>query len=654
MDLVRVACRGARAPSPRSPASASRRDLAGWIGAVPAVQRVRTSVGAKLPRWWRAPDRLLSRHRVGARELVVSIRDRGNRVVGPGRAQGDVCVRPFDDRPSEGRFVGPDQRCVHGGRRRLHAAPGWWGGRPDRSRCDGRDRLDGLDGRPGPESDRRSDVRPKPADRTALGLLVDKRHRWPRRVGRDSIAPRILRLRDHRDRLDGREPEPDEPDAGGDPRCCAPLAREHIVCRTGPGPPRCECHRTERGRLLGPIDPGHVDGDREWVGCGHRKFHVVLQRGWRRDLESDHLVVGLRAIVRLGRERPPERTALSRARCHPRRRESIARRLRRVRWDVRDRPPGRRLARPDLVGRKRSHGSETAGNRVPRDIPGDGGRPDPGRKHGRGGGAVPADRAAQSRGLGDGSSDGSVENASWLSRLTLPEGNACAWVHARDGPGNWGPFMSTCFVVINATNQPPIVSIGSPVENEAFPAADTNTFTWTMADELLESAQLPVWANLTVNKVTTALLVGSLGATSVVWTAPDVAVDRGVFHVDVVNPAGLRGSVERTFILTRESPPPPPAPRSPLVFVVAALIVVVPAVFLLVGFLLDRRRRADQPSRTAPPPSLPPPPAGSASASASVTKVCPRCHTTVNAIDVSCFFCGYRFPGEGRPPSGGA
>jgi len=191
----------------------------------------------------------------------------------------------------------------------------------------------------------------------------------------------------------------------------------------------------------------------------------------------------------------------------------------------------------------------------------------------------------------DGLFDGSVENVSWLSRLTLPEGNACAWVHARDGPGNWGPFMSTCFVVINATNQPPIVSIGSPVENEAFPAASTITFTWTMADELLESAQLPVWANLTVNKVTTALLVGSLGATSVVWTAPDVAVDRGVFHVDVVNPAGLRGSVERTFILTRESPPPPPAPRSPLVFVVAALIVVVPAVFLLVGFLLDRRRR---------------------------------------------------------------
>ena len=248
----------------------------------------------------------------------------------------------------------------------------------------------------------------------------------------------------------------------------------------------------------------------------------------------------------------------------------------------------------------------------------------------------------------DGLFGGSVENVSWLSRLTLPEGNACAWVHARDGPGNWGPFMSTCFVVINATNQPPIVSIGSPAENQAFPAASAITFTWTMSDDLLESAQLPVWANLTMNNVTTALLVASPGATSLVWTAPDVAMDRAVFHVDVVNPAGLRGSAERTFSLTRAAPPPPPPPRSPLVFIVAALIVVVPVAFLLVGFLLARRRRAEQLSRTAPPP-----PVGSASASASVTKVCPRCRTTVNALDVSCFFCGYRFPGEGRPPLGG-
>src|SRR5439155_20529162 len=139
---------------------------------------------------------------------------------------------------------------------RLHAAPGWWGGRPDRSRGDGRDRLDGLDGRPSPESVRRSVVRPKPADRIALGLLVGERHRGPRRVGWDSIAPRILRLRDHRDRLDGHEPEPDEPDAGGDPRRGSPMAREQLDGWIGPGPPRCECHRAEWGCLLGPIDPG--------------------------------------------------------------------------------------------------------------------------------------------------------------------------------------------------------------------------------------------------------------------------------------------------------------------------------------------------------------------------------------------------------------
>src|SRR3989475_12252978 len=115
--------------------------------------------------------------------------------------------------------------------------------------------------------------------------------------------------------------------------------------------------------------------------------------------------------------------------------------------------------------------------------------------------------------------DGSVENVSWLSRLTLPEGNTCAWVHAKDGPGNWGPFMSTCFVVINATNQPPTISIGSPAENEAFPAASAIIFTWTMSDELLESAQLPVWANVTITDVATAMLVAALGAASAARTA---------------------------------------------------------------------------------------------------------------------------------------
>ncbi len=253
----------------------------------------------------------------------------------------------------------------------------------------------------------------------------------------------------------------------------------------------------------------------------------------------------------------------------------------------------------------------------------------------------------------DGLFDGSVEKVSWLSRLNMPEGNTCAWVHAQDGPGNWGPFMSACFVVINATNEPPTVSIVSPAEDQTFPAASTITFTWTMSDDLLESAQLPVLANVTMNNVTTPLLVASLGATSVVWTAPDVAVDRAVFHLDVVDPAGLRGSAERTFSLTRESPPPPP-PRSPLVFIVAALIVVIPLAFLLVGFLLARRRKADQPPQTAPTHPLPPPPFGSALASSSATKLCPQCHTTVNAIDASCFFCGHRFSGEARPPSGGA
>src|SRR5437899_8993538 len=106
-----------------------------------------------------------------------------------------------------------------------------------------------------------------------------------------------------------------------------------------------------------------------------------------------------------------------------------------------------------------------------------------------------------------------------------------------------------------------------------------------MSDDLLESAQLPVWANLTMNNVTTALLVASPGATSLVWTAPDVAMDRVVFHVNVVNPAGLRGSAERTFSLTRAPPPPPPPPRYQLVFIVAPLIAVVTVAFLITSFL---------------------------------------------------------------------
>src|SRR2546428_339862 len=73
MDMVLVARRGARASSPRSPASPSRGDLAGRTGAVPAVQCVRESVGAELPGRWRATDWLLSRRRLGPRRFVLPV-----------------------------------------------------------------------------------------------------------------------------------------------------------------------------------------------------------------------------------------------------------------------------------------------------------------------------------------------------------------------------------------------------------------------------------------------------------------------------------------------------------------------------------------------------------------------------------------------------
>src|SRR2546425_9803047 len=100
--------------------------------------------------------------------------------------------------------------------------------------------------------------------------------------------------------------------------------------------------------------------------------------------------------------------------------------------------------------------------------------------------------------------------------------------------------MASCFVVINATNQPPTVSIVSSAQDHAFPASSTMTFTWTMSDDLLYPAQLLVWANVTMNNATTPLLVASLGATSSVCAAPDLAMDRAVCYLLVGFSSGLR------------------------------------------------------------------------------------------------------------------
>ena len=49
----------------------------------------------------------------------------------------------------------------------------------------------------------------------------------------------------------------------------------------------------------------------------------------------------------------------------------------------------------------------------------------------------------------DGTFDGSVEPVTWQGALAAPPGVMCAWVHAEDSAGNWGPYASVCFVVIS-------------------------------------------------------------------------------------------------------------------------------------------------------------------------------------------------------------
>src|SRR5207247_2633121 len=48
----------------------------------------------------------------------------------------------------------------------------------------------------------------------------------------------------------------------------------------------------------------------------------------------------------------------------------------------------------------------------------------------------------------DGAFDATVENLSWQGGLASALGATCAWVHARDAAGNWGPYAFDCFLVI--------------------------------------------------------------------------------------------------------------------------------------------------------------------------------------------------------------
>lgn len=49
----------------------------------------------------------------------------------------------------------------------------------------------------------------------------------------------------------------------------------------------------------------------------------------------------------------------------------------------------------------------------------------------------------------DGLFDGPLEPLTWSGAFPSPPGSTCVWVHARDAAGNWGPYASTCFPVID-------------------------------------------------------------------------------------------------------------------------------------------------------------------------------------------------------------
>ena len=49
----------------------------------------------------------------------------------------------------------------------------------------------------------------------------------------------------------------------------------------------------------------------------------------------------------------------------------------------------------------------------------------------------------------DGSFDQPIENLTFGDAFAAPPGSTCAWVHAEDAAGNWGPFNRTCVVVLN-------------------------------------------------------------------------------------------------------------------------------------------------------------------------------------------------------------
>lgn len=198
-----------------------------------------------------------------------------------------------------------------------------------------------------------------------------------------------------------------------------------------------------------------------------------------------------------------------------------------------------------------------------------------------------------------------------------------------------------------ASNGPPTVSIVAPAVGEAIAAGSTYTFVWSLSDDVFATAYIHVWANLTIGNQTTALVVDGRGVTSVAWAVPNAVLSDVVLRIDVEDPFGAHASATRSFRVTQQSL---------IVIAIAVLIVVVLVAFLLFAYWQARKRKRTPPPMSPPPPMAPAsvaevPPAGIAGGLAAANrKVCPRCHMSVNAADVTCFFCGYKFPEGAKPP----
>ena len=197
------------------------------------------------------------------------------------------------------------------------------------------------------------------------------------------------------------------------------------------------------------------------------------------------------------------------------------------------------------------------------------------------------------------------------------------------------------------TNGPPTVSIVSPASGETVPPGTTVTFTWTLSDDVFADGYLHVWANVTLGNQTIPLVVDGTGVTSATWIAPSAEVSGVEIRVDVEDPFGEHASATRTFSVTQQSP---------LVIVIAILIVAVLVGLLLFAFWRARKQERVPPPMSPPPPMAPagpagaPPPGIAGGLAAANRKVCPQCHMSVNAVDATCFFCGYKFPDDAKPP----